>query len=256
MKSFRRNSGPGRDAVVWLKFLTGVQNWHYCFGRLSVVAMAEKNRSIENKLRSCYRCFLLLPLQCILQSPVSLWPPRNVLEERSQKREQLNCLIFCVREPKSCDFFSQWLILGSLCKEHSSWVSVLWHSKLGHNWQIILRCLFGVLIKQELQTGTQVKESSRSFVSSIHILQMPLLLRCVWVFCSGWISFSWSYFTEGCVCMHLPMVLLQNKTLKILCSGQVMAARKSAFWDICRRLYPQCWPDHYDGLIIHAIYFF
>lgn len=44
MKSFLKNSEPGREAVVWLTFLTGVQNYHYCFGSLSAVTIAETKK--------------------------------------------------------------------------------------------------------------------------------------------------------------------------------------------------------------------
>lgn len=111
------------------------------------------------------------------------------------------------------------------------------HSK-GAHWQIILRNLLGPLIKQELHTEIQVKQKSRSLINSIHSLQLPLLLHCVWVFCSGCISFSCSYYAEGCVCMHSYMVLLQSETLKIMCSGWVMAARKSVSLRHMQKTFP------------------
>lgn len=96
-----------------------------------------------------------------------------------------------------------------------------------------------MLIKQQLHTGNQAKPKYCSLISSTHVFQIPLLLHCVWVFCSGWISFSWSYYTEGCVCMHLDMVLLQSEALKMMCSGWVMAARKSFFFfHIIQKTFP------------------
>lgn len=142
-------------------------------------------------------------------------------------------MIFFIREPRFRESSIQWLILGgNVTIAYPEWVFFdQGHSK-GTHWQIILRSLLVVLIKQELHAGTQVKQKYCSLISSVHTFQILLLLRYVWVFCSGWISFSWSYYTEGCICLHLYMVLLQSETLKMLCSGWVMAARKSFFFEI------------------------
>lgn len=153
----------------------------------------------------------------MLQCPVSLWLPKNVLED---KRKYLNGLIFYIREPRFHESVIRWFILGgNIMIAYPEWVLFDQEHSKGTHYQIILRSLLGVLIKQELHTGTQLKQKYCSLISSTHTFQIPLLLCYIRVFCSGWISFSWSYYAEGCVCMHLDMVLLQSETLKMMCSA-------------------------------------
>lgn len=93
--------------------------------------------------------------------------------------ELLNYLMCFLKQTRFCAFFILWFILRRLCEDCFSWVSVLWNEtlKIGAHWQIVLRCLFGVLHKQMFHTWTQVKERCQSSIRSIHIPQIPLLLH-------------------------------------------------------------------------------